>query len=216
MTTSKIQLYIDSRHTSPYALSAFVALHAKELPFETILVNLRGREQNTPEYAATSLTQRVPTLVHGDFSLSESSAIAEYLDEVFPGKRLFPADIQARARARQIQAWIRSDLMPIRNERSTEVLFYGPVDTPLSAEALTAAAKLFAAADALLQDGQDNLFGEWSIADTDLAIMLSRLVLNGDAVPEKLARYARKQWQHPAVQLWAKQPRPPLNPAQPG
>jgi glutathione S-transferase len=205
-----LQLYVDARYTSPYALSAFVALHEKGLAFETILVNIRGGAQHTPEYAAKSLTRRVPTLVNDDFALSESSAIAEYLDEVFPGKPLFPPDPKARARARQIQAWIRSDLMPIRNERSTEVLFYGPISRPLSAEAQTAAEILFAATDALLADDQEHLFGDWSIADTDLAIMLCRLVLNGDPVPEKLAIYARKQWARPFVQLWAKQTRPPL------
>lgn len=30
------------------------------------------------------------------------------------------------------------------------------------------------AVDRLLPDGQQNLFGEWSIADTDLAVMLNR------------------------------------------
>jgi Glutathione S-transferase, C-terminal domain len=35
----------------------------------------------------------------------------------------------------------------------------------------------------------------WCIGETDLALMLSRLVRNGDDVPEKLARYANQQWQ---------------------
>jgi glutathione S-transferase len=50
----------------------------------------------------------VPLLVDGGFSLSESSAITEYLDEVYPGAPLYPRDPQARARARQVQAWLRS------------------------------------------------------------------------------------------------------------
>jgi glutathione S-transferase len=35
-------------------------------------------------------------------------------------------------------------------------------------------------------------------------------VLNGDALPAPLAAYARRQWQHPAVQQWLALPRPPL------
>jgi glutathione S-transferase len=157
-----------------------------------------------------SLTQRVPTLVHDDFALSESSAIAEYLHETLPGNPLYPSEPRARARARQVQAWLRSDLMAIRQERSTEVLFYGRVGKPLSAAAQAATEGLFAAASALLPPGSENLFGSWCIADVDLALMLNRLVMNGDAVPEHLASYAQRQWERPAVQVWVKQKSPPL------
>ena len=84
-----------------------------------------------PGYADRSLTARVPMLRHGDFYLSESSAIVEYLEDAFPGTpRLLPADVRQRARARQLMAWVRSDLMPIREERSTHTLFYEPAKSP--------------------------------------------------------------------------------------
>lgn len=191
-------------------MSVFVALHEKELPFEITTIDLSANANHEPSYVATSLTRRVPTLVHDDFSLSESSAIAEYLDEVFPGASLYPVELRARARARQVQAWLRSDLMPIRQERSTEVVFYGSVKPPLSAEAQAAADKLFFVAESLLPADAKNLFGEWCIADVDLALMLNRLVLNGDAVPKRLANYASQQWLRPSVQLWVKQRRPSL------
>jgi glutathione S-transferase len=100
--------------------------------------------------------------------------------------------------------------MPIRQERSTEFLFLEPTDKPLSQEAKASAEKLFAVADALLRKDAVNLFGAWCIADSDLALMLNRLVMNGDAVPEKLATYARQQWERNSVQLWIKQDRIPL------
>jgi glutathione S-transferase len=75
----------------------------------------------------------VPTLIDRDFALSESSAIVEYLDDTFPDPPIFPADRQQRVRARQVQAWLRSDFMPVRQERPTPTIFYGqPVATPLS------------------------------------------------------------------------------------
>jgi glutathione S-transferase len=203
-------LYVDSQYASPYAMSVFVALQEKGIEFTTQTVDLSAGENNTSGYADISLTQRVPTLVHDGFQLSESSAITEYLDEVLSGTPLYPAESKAKAKARQVQAWLRSDLMPIRQERSTEVVFYRPVEQPLSATAQVAADKLFKAASALLAHGGDHLFGRWSIADVDLALMLNRLVLNGDAVPQHLASYARKQWERPSVQKWASLPRPPL------
>jgi len=100
--------------------------------------------------------------------------------------------------------------MPIRQERSTEVVFCWPTTTPLSAAAEESVEKLFAVAEALLPVGAENLFGRWSIADVDLALMLNRLALNGDPIPERLAQYARHQWARPSVQLWVKKERPPL------
>ena len=206
-----MQLYVDSNYASPYAMSVFVALHEKKLPFEITTIDLSSGAASTPAYARMSITHRVPTLVDGDFSLSESSAITEYLHEAYSGQGLYPADVKYRARARQVQAWLRSDFMPIRLERTTVVLFYDPSTTPLTVEAQSAAQKLFTGATELLSHGGPYLCGnEWCIADIDLAVMLNRLVLNGDSVPENLAAYASRQWQRRAVQLWVNQERPPL------
>jgi len=205
-----LSLYVDAHFTSPYAMSAFVTLREKGLEFELLTLNLDTAENQTEAYAYLSLTGRVPTLVQGEFALSESSAITEYLEDVFPQVPVYPAEPRQRARARQVQAWLRSDLMPIRQERSTLVVFYGLKGEPLSPAAEAAAHKLISAAQALLADGRDYLFGEWSIADVDLAVMLNRLILNGDNVPANLVTYAQRQWQRPSVQEWVKQARPSL------
>ena len=198
------ELYVDRLYTSPYALSAFVALTEKGLPFSVKTVNLEGGEQRLPAYAGRALTGRVPALVEGDFVLTESSAITEYLEESFPAPEyisLYPQDRRQRAHARQIQAWVRSDLLPVRAERDTETVFFGKACSPLSDNAQAAAAKLVHVAGRFVQ-GPQNIFGAWSIADTDLAIMLSRLVRNGDPVPAKLQEYVEFQWQRPSVQQW--------------
>jgi glutathione S-transferase len=204
-TLSKLTLYVDSLHTSPYAMSVFVTLIEKGLDFDLRTVDLAAGEQLQAGYAGLSLTRKVPLLVHDAFQLNESSAITEYLEDRFAAPAhaaVYPSDIGQKARARQIQAWLRSDLMPIRVERSTEVIFMGKRGDALSPAAQQAAEKLFAAADRLVNDGGANLFGGWSIADTDLSLMLNRLVMHGDAVPEKLKSYAQRQWQRPSVQQW--------------
>lgn len=48
--------------------------------------------------------------------------------------------------------------------------------------------------------GSAEFIGEWCIADTDLALMINRLVLHGDEVPERLVDYATFQWQRASVQ----------------
>jgi glutathione S-transferase len=97
--------------------------------------------------------------------------------------------------------------MTLRNERGTDTVFIQPTSIPLSAAAREATDKLFRVAEQLLPEGASHLFGSWCIADTDLALMLNRLVRNGDDVPERLKTYGTQQWQRPSVQHWVQQQR---------
>jgi glutathione S-transferase len=199
----KLTLYVDSLFASPWAMSVFVALKEKQLPFSLNTLDLESGQNKLPAFRDLSLTTRVPALAHGDFVLTESTAITEYLEEVFPANEyaaLYPKNSQNRARARQLQGWLRSDLLPLRQQRDTETLFFGKACAPLDEDAQAAAAKLISVAERLVNG--PNLFGDWCVADLDLAVMLNRLILNGDEVPQKLKDYAAGQWQRPAVQEW--------------
>jgi glutathione S-transferase len=203
MESTRLKLYVGADFVSAFAMSAFVALKEKQLSFELVTLDLKARDNYQASYRELSLTCKIPTLLHQGFALSESSAIAEYLEEVAPGhNRLLPLDIKQRARARQLQAWLRSDLLVIRKERPADLIYFGKKDTPLSDDALAAVDRLFFVADRLLEGGAEHLFGDWSIADTDLAIMLNRLVANGDQVPSRLAAYVRRQWDRDSVRAW--------------
>ena len=92
--------------------------------------------------------------------------------------------------------------MALRQERPTNVIFVESISSPLSAAALIAKNKLIRVAIFLLKNSGGHLFESWSIADTDLALMLKRLVANGDSIPESLIDYADRQWHHPAIQEW--------------
>lgn len=208
-----LTLYVDQAWTSPYAMSVYVTLLEKTLPFKVETIDLDRGANLMPPYRDLGLTGRVPTLVHrvdGEtpFVLAESSAIVEYLEERFGAPDhapVLPSGLRQRAQARQIQAWLRSDLMPIRSERSTIGVFIERIETPLSVHAQAAAQRLIRIAERLV-DGPD-LFDAWCIADTELAVMLNRLILNGDPVPQKLKDYAARQWQRPSVQEWVARPR---------
>jgi glutathione S-transferase len=203
MENRKLKLYVGADHVSAFAMSAFVALKEKQLSFELVTVDLKSRENYGASYRDLSLTCKIPTLVHDDFALSESSAIAEYLDELCPGhKKLYPQGLRQRARARQLQAWLRSDLLVVRKERPFDLVYFGKKNTALSDEAQAAVERLLFVADHLLEKGAEHLFGDWSIADTDLAIMLNRLVANGDPVPARLQAYVRRQWDRDSVRAW--------------
>ncbi len=205
MSQPAITLWSDADYFSPSLMSVYVALAEKGLPFALKTIDLSRGENRQPQWQGYGLTRRVPVLEVDGFELSESSAITEYLEECFAPpewERIYPLDLQKRARARQIQAWLRSDLMPIREERSTDVVFAGVKKPALSETAQRTASQLMDTATSLLAHGNQNLFGEWCIADSDLALMLNRLVLNGDDVPQQLVDYASFQWQRASVQRY--------------
>lgn len=201
----EFRLYVDAQFISPYAMSVFVALSEKSIQFEVECIDLDTQENLQAEYTACSLTCRIPTLRHKGLNLSESSAITEYLEEIFPPPvyaATYPRNLVARAKARQVQAWLRSDLLALRKERPTRVIFQEPSDEALSEQAQRDVERLFQVSESLLRENEKTLFDEWSIADTDLALMLNRLLANGDKIPARLAEYVKYQWQRPSVQAW--------------
>ena len=67
-------LYVDSNFASPYALAAFVSLLEKGLTFDVKPLELFANAQRERAFASTSITRRVPTLVHDDFQARSSLA----------------------------------------------------------------------------------------------------------------------------------------------
>jgi glutathione S-transferase len=205
----EIVLYGNKDLTSPYVFSAFVALTEKRLAFRLELLDLPTGEHRRPPYEQDSITGRVPALRHGtgagDFWVAESSAIDEYLEEAFPPPahpRLYPADLQARARVRMIQAFVRSDVMPVREERPTSTLFGTDRPAPFTPAGRAAAERLVRIAERFLPAGAQHVAGEFTIADADLALMLQRLAHNGDPCPDRLGAYAERIFRRDSVRAW--------------
>jgi glutathione S-transferase len=212
---SSLILHVDPFWVSPYAFTAFVALKEKGVDFDVRTVDLSKGEHRKEPYRSASLTARIPALVHDGFWLTESNAIAEYIEDVFPApahRRLFPAEPRQRARARQVMGFVRSDIGALREERSAETVVYKMPVAPLSSGAQRAASKLTELAGKLIADAKETVFGQWSIADADLAFALHRLINNGDDVPPTVRAYAEAQWSRPSVRAYIDHPREPFVP----
>lgn len=80
---------------SPFYRKAFIGLEEKGLKYEEVYI-IGGDE--TPEYRAISPWGKVPALTDGEFSVSDSTAILNYLDAISPTPPLYPASPQAKAR----------------------------------------------------------------------------------------------------------------------
>ncbi len=110
-----IRLYSYWRSSAAYRVR--IALALKELDYVTVAVHLvrDGGEQLKPEYRALNPQGRVPLLEHAGVRLSQSLAIIEYLDEVFPESPLLPGDAVGRARVRSLAQLVACDIHPLNN-----------------------------------------------------------------------------------------------------
>jgi glutathione S-transferase len=204
-------LHVEPYWVSPYVFAVFVTLREKGLEFESAALDHRQGETSTAPYLNKTITGRVPTLIHDDLGVGESSAIIEYLEETFPEKRVLPESPAERARCRQLMSWLRSDeTLALRAERSTHTIFYDRNTTPLTDAALLSARKLVEVAGRVIRAGQPHLFGAWSIVDSELAFALHRLIVNGDPVPSGIKEWAETQWERPTVRAFVEIVRPNL------
>jgi glutathione S-transferase/GST-like protein len=89
-------------HWEPNANSGkpMLALMEKGVPFNSQYLDLLNFDQHKPEYLAINPQGTIPAMKHGDRVLTESTAIMEYVDEVFPGPHLMPDDPRDRWRVR--------------------------------------------------------------------------------------------------------------------
>ncbi len=112
-----LTLYSYWRSSAAYRVR--IALNLKGLAYATVPVHLTrdGGEQHGAGYLALNSQELVPTLVHGDRSITQSLAIIEYLDESFPPSRLLPSDARGRARVRSLAQLVASDIHPLNNLR---------------------------------------------------------------------------------------------------
>jgi glutathione S-transferase len=93
-----------------------LCLAEKQLAYEDKHLNLRVGDQKRPEYLALNPNGYVPTLVHDDFVLGESTVICEYIDDAFTAPPLRPSDPRARARMRSFTKFIDAAIFRPRGQ----------------------------------------------------------------------------------------------------
>jgi glutathione S-transferase len=108
---------------SPYAWRVWLALEHKQLAYDLKTVSFSAGDLRKPEYLAINPRHRVPALVDEGFSLYESAAILEYLDEQYSGAKLFPGDVQQRAIARRLVREADEYFADAMDELLHEILF---------------------------------------------------------------------------------------------
>jgi glutathione S-transferase len=204
---NELVLWVDSEFTSPWAHSCWVTLQEKGLDVTLETIDIERGAHREGEYPTKVLTGKIPSLRHGDLWLAESSAICEYLEEVFPPPghaALLSREPVARARDREMMSWLRSDLFELRRCMPYEGIFVSKERPAMTSKASAEIAKVVKAAESRWNDGAPEAP---TLADFELAIMMMRPIHYGSEVPTTLRDVVDALWARPSMRSWTEMPR---------
>jgi len=113
-------LYDFFRSSAAYRVR--IALNLKGLAAERRFVHLGKGENRKAAYKAVNPQGFVPYLIDGEFALSQSLAIIEYLNDLYPDPTFLPAGPADRAYVRSLALVVACDMHPLNNKRVLDYL----------------------------------------------------------------------------------------------
>jgi glutathione S-transferase len=205
-----IQLYIGNKNYSSWSMRPWVLLRQAGIDFEEVMVRF---DAFTPDskfkkvVAPINPVGKVPVLVHDGLVVWDTLAIAEYVAEQFSDKQLWPADRQARARARSVCAEMHSGFAGLRSAcpmnidaSLPEVGALALRDKPAVCADLQRIVAMWSGL--LAEHGGPMLFGPFSVADAYFAPVVMRLKTYALPVPADVAAYMDRVCALPGVKAW--------------
>lgn len=111
-----LDLYTYYRSVSAHRVR--IALNYKSIPYRSVYIDEDRDEQASEAYLARNPQGLVPALVVDDsLTITQSSAILEYLEERYPERPLLPEDLLDRARVRSFAQVLIADTNPMNTLR---------------------------------------------------------------------------------------------------
>ena len=205
-----LKLYIGNKNYSSWSMRPWVLLTQAGIPFEEVMVRFDSFDAGSTfkqAVGAQNPVGKVPVLVDDGFAVWDTLAIAETLAEQFPDKQLWPADPQARARARSVCAEMHSGFGALRSACPMNIEASLPDIGALALRDQPAVradlARLVAMwSELLAQHGGPMLFGDFTIADAYFAPVVMRIRTYALPVPPAVAAYIERVCALPGVKAW--------------
>jgi glutathione S-transferase len=195
-------LVIGNKAYSSWSLRPWLLMKHAGIAFEEVKLSLyqEGARQVLLSHSGAG---KVPVLHDGDLTIWDSLAIAEYLAERHPDRRLWPADANARAQARSVAAEMHSGFANLRSQMPMNVR--RRIARQPGAEVADEIARIQSMwADCRKRFGAGGpfLFGAFSIADAMYAPVASRFHTYGVQLAEPARAYAQTLLELPAYRQW--------------
>jgi glutathione S-transferase len=205
-----LKLFVGNKNYSSWSMRPWVLLRQAGIPFDEELVRFDSFEADSrfkKTLSGLTPTAKVPVLVDEDLAIWDTLAIAEYLAEQYPEKKLWPQDRAARARARSICAEMHSSFTGLRSNCPMNIEAALPAvgalvwrDQPSVHNDVQRLVQMWTG---LLQEhGGPMLFGEFSIADAYFAPICMRFNTYALPLPQAAADYVQRVTALPGVAAW--------------
>lgn len=192
-------LVIGNKRSSSWSLRPWLLLKHFGIEFEEKLIPL-DQPQSKSEILRHSPSGKLPTLIDGSLTIWESLAIAEYLNEKFPEKSMWPRDPQGRAIARAVANEMHGGFQNLRTRMPHDLNSHYPgFDWQPARVDINRVQDIWR--QCLTRSGGPFLFGPFSIADAMYAPVVNRFVTYDVPVGD-LQTYVHQVRELPAHVEW--------------
>ena len=200
---SRYTLVIGNKNYSSWSLRAWLLMKHSGIPFEEVRIPLyvAGSKESLRKYAPSG---KVPVLLDGSLAVWDSLAIAEYVAERHPNRRLWPQDSAERAVARSISAEMHSGFAALRSNMSMNCRgsFPGVGRTVEVAADIERIQRMWTDCRERFGATGPFLFGAFTVADAMYAPVVLRFRTYAVQLAPVVRQYADTVLGLPALQDW--------------
>ncbi len=207
-----LRLYIGNKNYSSWSMRPWVLMRQAGIGFEEVMVRFGSFAPDSAfkrTLDGVTPAGKVPALLDDGFAVWDSLAIAEYLAERFPDKALWPAGLQARARARSVCAEMHAGFAALRTHCPMNIEASLPAvgarvlaEQPAVRADLDRLAQMWTGLLAQHPHPDGLLFGAFTVADAYFAPVCMRLRTYALPVPPEVAAYVQRVCDLPGVRAW--------------
>lgn len=197
-------LIIGNKNYSSWSLRPWLVLKHAKVDFDELRIPL-FQEGSREQLLANTPAGLVPVYREGELVIWDSLAIAEYLYESHPS--LWPADRNARARARAVSAEMHSGFIPLRKAMPMNIRAAGRkmAMTPELEADIDRIKSMWRTLRQEFSAAGPWLFGQYSIADAMYAPVVFRFLTYGVSEPGAVDEYLETVSRDPLIQPWIKE-----------
>jgi glutathione S-transferase len=197
-------LIISSKNYSSWSLRGFLLAKMSGIDFHEQVVDPTDPSARD-ELLLRSSSILVPALIHDGFSIWDTLAIAEYLNELKPEAQMLPEDKLARARCRSISSEMHSGFSALRSTMPMNIRSHRPGFTIWSSAQADIDRILLIWRECLIQWKGPYLFGDrFCVADAMYAPVVTRFQTYDVKLDGACAEYGKLILAWPAMIEWIK------------
>ncbi|MEQ9116127.1 MAG: glutathione S-transferase N-terminal domain-containing protein [Rickettsiales bacterium] len=196
--SKEFKLIIGNLNYSSWSLCSWLCLKSAGFEFEEekISLGIKGSRKVIRQFSPSGF---VPALIHNNLTISDSLAIAEYINEL-SNNSLYPKGIKDRAKCRSIISELHSGFVDFRKEVPMNIKKTFP-----NAQLSFGANKQFERIQEIFEDllKRDGfLFGEWGMADIFYSQVVIRIVNYNLPCSDTIKKYCNKVLSKNFIQEW--------------